>query len=143
MGRAGHGWSQRRKGWFKPGHTIRSDGWNRISSMSSSQTDNSKKASLTRLTHQQFDSAFTSNDNCIVPIADRVLRGNNQSSSSSAAGASGGTLRPLVNELSHVESILKQRKEKDEVTGYLDVHLPTCVKAVQDCIGDHKESFCS
>ena len=49
----------------------------------------------------------------------------------------GATLRPLVKESSEVDTLLKDRKEENQIGGYLDVHLPTCVNAIQECISEH------
>ena len=37
--------------------------------------------------------------------------------------------------------LCKAKKEKDDVSGYVDVHLPTCVDAIQDMVIEHKARF--
>lgn len=88
MGRTGRGWSQRKKQWFKSGHTVRSSGWNSVSKT------NLAKTSLQRLTHQQFDRTFVSDDAVIVPTAARVLNSQLSSPNSShLLESTGATLK--------------------------------------------------
>ena len=48
-------------------------------------------------------------------------------------------LRPLRHKLSHVEDTLKEKNDAEEVRGYTDVDLPTCIDAIQDDIIEHSE----
>ena len=136
MGRTGQGSMKRRKSFFKAGHGVRSAGW--------TCTGEALDTPRQRLTHQEFDRTFTSSDDVIVPIAARVLNSQcNQLDSTHLPASPGAALRPLVNESSKVEILLKERKEDNEIGGYLDVHLPTCVNAIQECISEHQEESLS
>ena len=136
MGRTGRGSRKCGKSWFKAGHKIRSGGWT-----STSEALDTPRQSLKRLTHQEFERTFTSADDIIVPIAARVLNSRcSQIDPTNLPSSPGAALRPLVKESSEVDILLKERKEENQIGGYLDVHLPTCVNAIQECISEHQDA---
>lgn len=94
---------------------------------------------LKRLTCQDFDRTFTlNNDGAYVPFAERVV-------SSPVEHSPGAVLRPKFSETSEVERKLKEKKDHEEVSGYIEVHLQTTVDLVQDCTTEHsgKSPGCS
>ena len=79
------------------------------------------------LIHQEFERNFTSVDDIIVPIAARFLNSRcSQLDPTHLPSSPGAALRPLVKESSEVDTLLKDRKEENQIGGYLDVHLPMC-----------------
>lgn len=123
---------KRSAGWFKKDCTA----WNKGLKYqpSSSETAKSTTKLIKRVTYQEFARAFKHTDSGeFVPIAEGVLQ-------TSTDHSPGGILRPQLYELSHVERALKERTDKDDISGYTEVHLPTCVNALQDCIVEHGET---
>jgi len=129
MGRSGSGWKKKAATWFVKNHA-------KIGGKtSSSPMEDSTESDLTvkRLTHQQFESTFKLNNSGeLTPICEEFIHPKDQTS-----GIDGSKLRPLTFQQSQVEKSLLKKKITGEVSGYVDVHLPTCVKAVQDCVSQH------
>ncbi len=136
MGRCKPGWKKRKENcWFKPNNTH----WlaSKTTQQYQSQADTSTTNTTTpvkRLTCQELQRAFKHSDEGFLPRGNGVL-------DSSKCSSPGMLLRPLVDELSHVETSLKERKETEEVSGYIDVHFATCVDAIQDMIVEHKTQY--
>ena len=133
MGRVGRGWKARKKSWFKTSNTqwFTSPVCQRGTSETGSSSGGNIKAKLCkRLTKQEFERTFKLSKGVLTSVADGILDSRNQSSP-------GILLRPFKEELSQVEETLKSKNTNGEVSGYTDVHLPTCVDAVQDILNEH------
>ena len=59
------------------------------------------------------------------------------SSVSTQSRSPGDVLCPLGVTRSEVDDILQKKDPTGEISGYSEVHLATCVKAIQDCIVEH------
>lgn len=135
MGRTGRGWKKRKAScWFKPKNAYWTASHSSRLNNKLQTGDNISIKAPNRLTHQQFERTFKHSEGVWSPIAAEVLESTNQSSS-------GILLRPLVHEISQVEKTLNQREDTDEISGYIDVHLPTCVKVIQDQVTEHRQQF--
>ena len=121
-------------GGFQRNHTAWNKGQTFSSSLSSTQTDKKPTQTLKRLTHQEFDRTFKLSDDQdeFLPVAEQWL--------GVPAARSPRLLRPKTIEKSEVEKKLEKGEKNKHVSGYTEVHLPTAVDAVQDCIIEHKKS---
>lgn len=135
MGRCKPGWQKRKqKCWFQPKNTHWAARIKKQQHHSHADIDNSTKGTVRRLTRQEFQRAFKGSDDGFLPVGSGILDSKKHS-------PPGMLLRPLVHELSHVETALKDKKETGEVSGYIDVHFPTCVDVIQDAVGEHKSQY--
>lgn len=126
MGRCGRNWAKKKAGWFKKG----SASWNSGKTFGSSQTGKTETKHLTRLTKQTFQRSFMLNaQGEWTPRAAEFI--------GFQGDAPGAVLRPQSDELSQIETILQQKQEDESVSGYLVVHLSTCLNVVQDCVNEH------
>ena len=134
MGPSGRGSLKRKAAGFQKSHTP----WNKGSVYQhNNETARSpqNQKTIKRLTYQEFDRTFThTGEGKIVPHIEKLGL-----VSSPAEHSPGGFLRPKVAEESEVERTLKQRKE-EEISGYIDLHLPTTVSVIQDCIIEHSKT---
>ena len=134
MGRTGPGWSVRKNTWFsKDRQPLHSD--HKAAINPTSHVNNAIK--LTRLTHEEFHRTFTMKDvdgtGVWSPIGEAFLDSRYESS-----GVASSKLRPQSSSPSSVEKLLLQGKNtQDAVSGYSEIHLPTCVDAIQDCVKSH------
>ena len=86
--------------------------------------------------YQEFNRTFTqTGEGKIVPHIEKLGL-----VPSPAEHSPGGVLRPKVAEESKIERTLKQRKEEEIRGYYIDVHLPTTVNVIQDCIIEHSKT---
>jgi hypothetical protein len=98
-----------------------------------SDTARSLPKPLKRVTYQEFKKTFTQTDKGeFVPLAERLL--------SPIEHSPGAVLRPKSNEKSEVQRILEEKNGEEPVSGYTEVHLPSTVNAVQDCIVEHSQT---
>ena len=135
MGRVGRGWKARKKSWFKTSHSQwtsspvcqpRTSG----TESSTSGSGNSDTKLCKRLTHQEFEQTFKLSNGVFSSVADGILDSRNQFSRAIL-------LRPLKHHHSLVEETLKEKSGM--VSGYTDVHLPTCVDAVLAISKEHNK----
>ena len=129
MGRSGRGWSSRKQTWFKKNRKP----WN--AGIKAAEAEVAKpRVQIKHLTHEDFSRTFQLSDNIPVwtPRCEAVLNPELRSSATIC-----GKLRPLSSEKSHVDQLLLEREEDNDISGYCEIHLPTCVSAIQVCVEEH------
>lgn len=128
MGYHGKGSKSKRNAGFKKQNCP----WNKgLTFQTSSETDNKiTRKPIKRLTHQEFDRTFKLCDHGeFRPAAEALLSTSVQHPSC--------LLRPKEVEKSEVQKVLEDKKDQEQVSGYSEVHLPTVVDVVQDCVIEH------
>jgi hypothetical protein len=130
------GWAKRKAAGFK----LKNTSWNKGNKGhdTSQPTSRSETApttstkSLKRFTHQEFTKTFQHADGKFLPIAEGIV-------SSSTEHSPGGVLHPhrwVV--WSWDNSGSKERG--GELSGCYEVHLPTVIDGLQDCIAEHSDT---
>lgn len=105
--------------------------WNAGLTFLTTQTDKTSKKTFKRLTHEEFNRSFKlAGTGEWIPRAGDILKAD-------AQPAIGAVLRPRTSEVSEVEKMLQNKEDDKEISGYTEVHLPTCVTAIQDCVIEH------
>ena len=128
MGRTGKAWQKRKAGWMKSRH----EPWNKAiishnnRSPAPTSTTSTPVKPLKRLTRQEFNTTFQQTRDQFLPRAEDII-----------GVIPGAALRPLADTRSEVDDILKKKDPRGEISGYSEVHLATCVKAIKDCIVEH------
>lgn len=129
MGLVGRGCRRKQSGWFQKGVKP----WNADQTFELPKTEKPNCNTLKRLSYQEFQQSFKLNEHCQwIPRAAELLEIEGDSN-----GAVGAVLRPKLHEISQVETTLHGKEHEKPVSGYVDVHLTTCVNAIQDCVIEH------
>lgn len=127
MGRSGPGSRKRKSSWFQNGNKP----WNKDVTYTDEEKRKKQRQSIKRLSHQDFQRTFeVGDDGSFTPRASRFIE--------DQTDGPGAVLRPQKHEKSEVEKLLEEKNIDNPVSGYVEVHLPTCVNVIQNCINDHR-----
>ncbi len=129
MGRSGRGCRKRQNSWFQKGCAP----WNTgVTHTDEEKGEKSRQSTyIQRLTHHEFQRTFeVGDDGAFVPRARRFTE--------DQPDGPDAVLRPKQDDKSEVEKLLEEKNMDNPVSGYVEVHLATCVNVIQNCVNEHR-----
>lgn len=130
--RKGKSWQDRKKTWFSSTNQPPRPDADSVADSPPLATGTKDNVHVKRLTHEEFGRTFTLNESTWQAFGKDFLKNDKPS------GVNSGKLRPLRHLPSAVEKLESMKEHKSqEVSGYSETHLPTCVHAIQKCVKKH------